>query len=137
MMKDDDDSNNIDNGTDVKDKEKTHVQPRTSIGDASVPETINAVLRVFGGEDDGREYEITKSNMVIGRGEEADIILTDTSTSRRHAAVIFRNLEFRIRDLGSSNGTFLNGSEVKEYALRNGDKIIVGDTMLKFIISRV
>lgn len=118
-------------------REKTHVQPRSSIGDASVPETINAVLKVMTGKDSGREFEITKATMVIGRGEDADIVITDSSASRRHAVVIFRNLEFRIRDLDSSNGTFLNGSEVKEYALRNGDKIIVGDTMFKFIISRV
>ncbi|MFN7951829.1 MAG: FHA domain-containing protein [bacterium] len=66
---------------------------------------------------------------MIGRGEQADVRVDDDAMSRRHTEISYRNLEFRVRDLESSNGTFLNGSEVKEYALRNGDKIMAGETL--------
>ena len=118
--------------------EETRVAERRTItkGATAVPETIEAVLKVIGGTDSGKSFEITKARTVIGRAMNADVSIGDESMSRNHAAIVFRNMEFRIEDLDSSNGTLLNGSEVKEYALRNGDKIIMGDTMFQFVFNR-
>ena len=56
----------------------------------------------------------------------------DQRMSRSHASITYTGSEFRIRDEKSANGTFLNGSKVVEYAIRDGDKLLVGDTLLRF-----
>lgn len=118
--------------------EPTRIADRRSITKdaADVPETIEAVLKVISGKDAGKSFQITKDKTVVGRVKRADISIDDESMSRNHASILFRNMEFRIKDLDSSNGTLLNGSEVKEYALRNGDKIMMGETMFQFIVNR-
>ncbi len=121
----------MDNKTFVYDK-----KPLTA-SDLEIPGNINASVKVLSGANEGRSYPLSKSSMSLGRGEQADICVDDEAMSRRHLEISYRNLEFRLRDLDSSNGTFLNGSEVKEYALRNGDKIMAGETVLLFSVERV
>jgi pSer/pThr/pTyr-binding forkhead associated (FHA) protein len=108
-----------------------------SIGEHTVPETLQAELKVIAGKDAGKKFPITKAETIYGRGSDADVKIDDDKMSRRHATIIFRNVEFRIKDLESSNGTLLNGSEVTEYAVRNGDKIMMGETMFQFTVKRV
>lgn len=123
----------------MSDEEKTMIFERrgTSGEDQGVPETLKATLKVLAGRDSGKAFRLTRAETVIGRGDQVDVRIDDDSMSRRHATVTFRNFEFRIKDLASSNGTYLNGSEVKEYALRNGDKILTGETMFQFALERV
>lgn len=118
---------------------KTFVYDKPSIGadDLKVPPNIRATLKVISGAEQGRTFPLSMSTTVIGRGDQADVRIDDDAMSRRHTEVSYRNLEFRVRDLDSSNGTFLNGSEVKEYALRNGDKIMAGETLFLFSVDRV
>ena len=118
---------------------KTFVYDKPSIGadDLKVPPNIRATLKVISGAEQGRTFPLSMSTTVIGRGEQADVRIDDDAMSRRHTEASYRNLEFRVRDLDSSNGTFLNGSEVKEYALRNGDKIMAGETLFLFSVDRV
>ena len=69
----------------------------------------------------------------IGRDERNSIRLRGKSVSSRHAVIYFtKGMEWRIRDQGSTNGTLLNGSKVKEFALRSGDKIFIGDQLFLF-----
>ncbi|MFH0911485.1 MAG: FHA domain-containing protein [Planctomycetota bacterium] len=75
----------------------------------------------------GIRYLLSGDSAVIGRGEEADIRLADTtSVSRRHAEVSIRNNSVFIRDLESQNGTFVQGDRVKEQALSDGALVRVG-----------
>ena len=104
--------------------------------DLRIPKTINATLKGTAGPADGVNVTLTDSVTVVGRGEAATIRIDDHAMSRMHFQIAYRNLEFRLKDLDSSNGTFLNGSEVKEYALRNGDKIMAGETVLLFGVER-
>ena len=67
---------------------------------------------------------------VIGRGAEADVQLTDTSVSRRHAEVRVLGDTVEVHDLGSTNGTWVNGRRVQTASLRDGDRITVGTTDL-------
>jgi diguanylate cyclase (GGDEF)-like protein len=74
--------------------------------------------------------------VTIGRALEADIRLNDSKASRLHAEVIADKtkgkVSFRVRDLGSTNGTLVNGSVVSEAVLNDGDKILVGDHLFRF-----
>jgi pSer/pThr/pTyr-binding forkhead associated (FHA) protein len=100
-----------------------------------LPDSLKATLTVTIGPDKGTVFTLKQPKTVIGRGDEADFTLAEEGISRAHAAVVFRNFEFRIEDLGSANGTLLNGSDVKDYVLRSGDKITLGGTVLQFSVT--
>ena len=82
--------------------------------------------------DDGRRIEIGETPLVIGRMPECDVALSDPNVSRRHAEVRRQGTGFVVVDLGSTNGTRVNGAQVKERLLNNGDEITVGASKLRF-----
>jgi len=82
--------------------------------------------------EDGRRVEIGEQPLVIGRMPECDVPLSDPNVSRRHAEVRRQGTGFVAVDLGSTNGTRVNGATVKERLLNNGDEITVGATKLRF-----
>jgi len=63
----------------------------------------------------------------VGRSEESDVFLVDPSVSRTHAVV-----EPVVRDLGSTNGTFVNGERIEARGLRDGDELMFGNTRMRF-----
>jgi hypothetical protein len=69
---------------------------------------------------------------LIGRSEECDVFLVDPSVSRTHAIVEVVDGEPNVRDLGSTNGTFVNGTRVESSALRSGDELRFGNTQMRF-----
>ena len=80
----------------------------------------------------GEEFKITKSVTNIGRGVEADIQIDDTSVSRLHCAIVLGS-EVLVRDLGSTNGTVVDGSRATESILRDGSIIKVGNITLTYM----
>jgi hypothetical protein len=80
----------------------------------------------------GDRIECGEDPVTIGRLAECDIPLADANVSRRHAEVRRQDDHFVVVDLGSTNGTRVNGAGVKERALNDGDEITVGSTTLKF-----
>jgi diguanylate cyclase (GGDEF)-like protein len=80
----------------------------------------------------GEVYPIEKSLVLIGRGEDADVTISDPSISRRHAKIEKIGEEYLICDLGSTNGVLINGSRKKEQNLKDGDKIKLGRVVLRF-----
>ncbi len=68
----------------------------------------------------------------IGRSEESDVFLVDPSVSRTHAVVEVEGAEPVVRDLGSTNGTFVNGERIESRALRDGDELMFGNTRMRF-----
>jgi hypothetical protein len=68
----------------------------------------------------------------IGRQSDNDLVITDPGVSRHHAEVINHNGTCTLHDLGSTNGTYVNGSVVSEHALRDGDRISLGSTVVEF-----
>lgn len=76
--------------------------------------------------------------VTIGRALDADIRLNDSKASRLHAQIAAEQVEgskqirFRIRDLGSTNGTLVNGQVVRETLLSDGDKVLIGDHLFRF-----
>jgi pSer/pThr/pTyr-binding forkhead associated (FHA) protein len=91
------------------------------------PEQEPAVLKV-----EGREIPLTSERIVLGRSRECDVRLTDANVSRRHAEVRHEDDEFWIVDLGSTNGTELNGKRIERARLADGDTITLGATEVGF-----
>jgi FHA domain-containing protein len=69
----------------------------------------------------------------IGRGLGADLHLDDISVSRRHAVLVPRSYGHRILDDRSLNGTFVNGQRIDQLDLRNGDVIVLGRVVLRYL----
>jgi len=68
----------------------------------------------------------------IGRALDNDIVLADASVSRHHAAIEAVNGNYKLRDLGSQNGTFIGGARITEAALGDGDAVKIGDAEFTF-----
>jgi len=82
----------------------------------------------------GRKYELA-SSVLLGRGDECDIVLTTDSVSRKHALAEPCPAGTRLRDLDSTNGTYVNDEAVQDVTLRHGDLVKVGDTIFKFLVA--
>lgn len=88
-------------------------------------------LKIVDGPDAGREFPIGGA-IVIGRDPSAGIVLEDSEASRRHAQVARRSSGVAIEDLGSTNGTFVNGEQISgERMLLGGEKVRIGTTVLE------
>jgi diguanylate cyclase (GGDEF)-like protein len=100
------------------------------------PLNLDAALVVIYGEDLGRKFDLRNELTVIGRSSKADINVDQESVSRHHAQISNTKHGVRIKDLGSTNGTFVNDQAVpqeQEWELRNGDLVKIGRTIFKYI----
>jgi len=92
-------------------------------------------LVVIVGEDIGKRVPLGNEEIVIGRSSTASLQLDMDNVSRSHAGVARTPLGWVIKDLDSTNGTFVNDQSVREHLLRDGDQIRIGRAMLKFLTS--
>jgi pSer/pThr/pTyr-binding forkhead associated (FHA) protein len=97
-----------------------------------LPANMKATFTVMRGTNVGAVYILEKVRNTLGRDERSDIRVPDKALSRIHAIISYAHDEFRISDAQSVNGTLLNGSKVSDYALRSGDTVQVGETLLGF-----
>jgi pSer/pThr/pTyr-binding forkhead associated (FHA) protein len=91
------------------------------------------VLTLSGGQE--QEFALAKSNVALGRAVVNDVVLSDAQVSRHHARVEKRAEGYTLVDLGSANGTLVNGVRVSSRTLAPGDVIRVGDSTLRFEIA--
>jgi signal transduction histidine kinase/pSer/pThr/pTyr-binding forkhead associated (FHA) protein len=89
-------------------------------------------LFVIQGRDQGTRFRLDGTTVTIGRGTSNQVQLHDTEVSREHAELMQRGDKLVLRDLGSSNGTFVNGSPVREHELASGDQLQLGRTLLLY-----
>lgn len=89
-------------------------------------------LVILEGPDAGRRFELAAGPVTVGRHSTNAVPLTDPRVSRRHFELRPTATGIELHDLGSGNGTELNGQEVRTAVLRNGDRIGAGDTVLRF-----
>lgn len=83
----------------------------------------------------GRMFRIDTDELIMGRGIRSDVPIDDAGVSRHHAKVVHSDGKCTLFDMGSTNGTFVNGHRVQERELTEGDKIQIGRaTVLKFTI---
>lgn len=92
----------------------------------------DATLLVIQGPDQGNRIELVGNSMSIGRGVHNEIRIIDTEMSRQHARLTREKRSWRIADLNSSNGTFVNGKLIDATLLQPGDQIQLGRTILLF-----
>jgi len=91
-----------------------------------------ALIRIIEGRGSSLEYKVD-GPLVIGRGEDGDVRIFDETSSRRHAVVRPEGEIFVVEDMGSSNGTFLNGEKVSRAVLTDRDEILIGATRILFL----
>ncbi|HEY8432615.1 MAG TPA: GGDEF domain-containing protein [Sandaracinaceae bacterium] len=92
-------------------------------------------LVIIYGDDLGRRVPLGAEPTIIGRSSKCDVQLDQESVSRNHARISRQRNNYVIRDLGSTNGTYVNDELIDEVVLRDGDQIKVGRTIFKFIVS--
>lgn len=95
----------------------------------------SALVVVKRGPNAGSRFVIDRLSLSAGRHPASDIFLDDITVSRRHAEFRCENSEFRIIDVGSLNGTYVNRQPVDTAKLTNGDEIQIGKFRLVFLTS--
>jgi Domain of unknown function (DUF4388)/Inner membrane component of T3SS, cytoplasmic domain len=91
-------------------------------------------LRFISGKYQGGEYPLQDArDLVIGRASDLDMVLIEDMVSRKHAKISLQDGEITIADLGSTNGTFVNGEKVKKAQLKEGDRVLIGTSILKLV----
>jgi len=91
-------------------------------------------LRFISGKYQGGEFPLPANReIVVGRSSELDMVLVEDMVSRRHAKIIVAEDQIFIQDLGSTNGTFVNGEKIKRAKLNEGDRILIGTSIIKLV----
>lgn len=80
-----------------------------------------------GGDSTRSGFPLNKDHIVVGREVKCHIMLNDNSVSRQHSSVTRLAEGYLLKDLGSSNGTYVNGHRIQEALLKDGDRISIGD----------
>ncbi|NOZ02632.1 MAG: FHA domain-containing protein [Deltaproteobacteria bacterium] len=97
------------------------------------PEARCAQLVVTFGNDSGKEFPVTGDVVVVGRSLDVDIVLNDPSVSRRHFEIHFVDGDWLLKDLGSVNGTKIDGKRVEgQSPLAEGNQIEAGQSLMEF-----
>lgn len=89
-------------------------------------------LVIAEGKEAGREFAFDQDSVLIGRTAECDVILYDSGVSRRHARIFNEAGLFYVEDVGSSNGTLVNGTRITRQPLKDGDSIALGPVRFAF-----
>ena len=91
-------------------------------------------LRFISGKYQGGEFPLpANKEIVVGRSSELDMVLVEDMVSRRHAKITVTGDQIFIQDLGSTNGTFVNGEKIKRARLNEGDRILIGTSIIKLV----
>ena len=112
-------------------KNKTVITVVSRISDKPVAK--EACLVVIYGQDLGKKYNLDQPAVLAGRSSKCDIQIDQESVSRNHAKIINTGKSIILRDLGSTNGTYVNDELIDEYVLQDGDLIKIGRTIFKFL----
>ena len=92
------------------------------------------VLRFISGKYQGGEFPIVNDKpIIVGRSSDLDMVLVEDMVSRKHARITMQQDQIWIEDLGSTNGSFVNGEKIKRARLKEGDRVLIGTSILKVI----
>jgi pSer/pThr/pTyr-binding forkhead associated (FHA) protein len=91
-------------------------------------------LKFISGKYQGGEFPLRPNReIIIGRSSDLDMVLVEDMVSRKHAKISTDDHTVSIQDLGSTNGTFVNGEKVRALRLKEGDRILVGTSIIKLV----
>jgi pSer/pThr/pTyr-binding forkhead associated (FHA) protein len=90
-----------------------------------------AMVCVASGFYEGLAWPLDRPSTVIGRGRSADLVLNEATISRAHALIGLEGAAIFVQDLGSTNGTLVNGERIERRALSNGDELRMGRLVLR------
>jgi pSer/pThr/pTyr-binding forkhead associated (FHA) protein len=94
----------------------------------------NYALRFISGKYQGGEVPLPpEAEIVIGRSSDLDMVLVEDMVSRRHAKMFVNGDDIVVQDLGSTNGTFVNGERIKRVKVNEGDRILIGTSIIKLV----
>ena len=116
---------------------KSELEPQTQL--LEMEETRDVVslrkcqLRVIAGPDEKKKFDLNQKSTRIGKKEDNDVVLLDNTVSRHHIAIEMTSDAFLLKDLGSTNGTYINDLKVKEAYLTPGDVIKIGNSEIEFV----
>jgi predicted Zn finger-like uncharacterized protein len=116
---------------------------RVQIEEAALPELSplppnkRYSLAVILGANAGQIFPVTQPRVVLGRGVNCDIQLQDSEISRRHAMLEIKGDAATVTDLGSTNGTFVDGVRVRGKAIEAHQEFSLGTTTLMFIVTEM
>ena len=119
-------------GTKRKDLTSTIAIPVDAIFE-DVPLARRSYVQVSSPDNSPYRIALTEEDMLIGREPKCHIPLTISNVSREHAKLRFDGEEYRIVDLNSTNGTFVNNVRVSSCILRNHDQIRIGEAVIVFL----
>jgi pSer/pThr/pTyr-binding forkhead associated (FHA) protein len=104
------------------------------MGGSPPGEAAQWALRFISGKYQGGEFPLRPHReIVIGRSSDLDMVLVEDMVSRKHAKIITDDKAVTIQDLGSTNGTFVNGEKVRTSEIRDGDRILIGTSIIKLV----
>jgi hypothetical protein len=115
---------------DETDSGKPETRTDTALFTLSREQAPAARLRIIRPDGTEREVEADGRQMTIGRARDNDVVLDDGKVSRHHARLLPRHRTLVFIDLGSTNGSWVNGTRIAEVALGEGDRIELGETVL-------
>jgi two-component system cell cycle response regulator len=113
----------------------TNLAPNATPANAAI--NCQPMLLVLHGPLLGKTFAIEQTVLTIGRSSQCDIQIDDDKISRNHAEISFRDGLVWLKDLQSTNGSYVNSKRVSETALNDGDLILIGQMLLKFINSNL
>jgi pSer/pThr/pTyr-binding forkhead associated (FHA) protein len=105
-----------------------------SSGPATAGKRRPYALKFISGKYQGGEFALPSGkDVVVGRSSDLEMVLVEDMVSRRHARLFWEAEQLNIEDLGSTNGTFVNGEKIKKASLKEGDRVLIGTSILKVI----
>jgi pSer/pThr/pTyr-binding forkhead associated (FHA) protein len=123
----------VDPADEVREDEIGKTQPFKPLKEmTAVRPGSGAVLTVDAGPDRGKVFALKRFPQTLGRHAEIDIVLNDSSVSRRHARLERQGGRCVITDLGSTNGVKVNGVKIERMVLTSGDVVTLGTTVFTF-----
>ena len=110
-------------------------QRKIEIGRQGIAGWMATLVEVAGGAE-GNEHPVDVQRLVVGRGPDADLVFDDDEMSASHAAFEHTRGGFCVTDLGSTNGTKVNGSPITSQVLAHGDRIELGGHVFHLLLEK-
>ena len=109
-------------------------RPGMSPEAANSPKGQRFALRFISGKYQGGEFPLYPDReILVGRSSDLDMVLVEDMVSRKHAKISIAGEEIFIQDLGSTNGSFVNGEKIRRARLKEGDRILIGTSIIKVV----